>query len=248
MSKIFWNVAGLLLLSMTCAAAQMPKEARGAPHVAPLDVSGLVVPAAKPAKTTKGVDRGVAPRKAKPHKLGGSVSSFFHNDRLKIYQGVTTTIPWLIAARGGSFEVKGVLKSESSDPNEALVFPEEDTIICSKSDMTCQVLEVDLGGFPPLVQIFHPSESSYHINRWDAHGLMASINPSATELPPSSRRCNTRVLTMTFQEGEVTLTQIPTHAKGCSIYKTAQSYRLELGWEYYVVTTPNGKVKPLIRK
>lgn len=80
----------------------------------------------------------------------------------------------------------------------------------------------------------------YDIDQWDEHGLTASYGGDE----PS--RCQRHVLTLDFDSGAVSVSDIPTRKVGCEAFTETDSYKLVRG-QYYVDTTPGNdldKKKP----
>jgi hypothetical protein len=133
---------------------------------------------------------------------------------------------------------------ESSDPANALLFPEQVTITCTQPSKTCQEWKVTLEPIGGVIFLDDIDETSWQITSWDEHGLLAAYDayPSATAV---SERCHRHVLSMSFASGAVSTSDIPTHEKGCETFKQTDSYRLVRG-VYYVDTTPgNDAEKPV---
>jgi hypothetical protein len=155
-----------------------------------------------------------------------STSAVFHNERLK-------TLALKDSPITGDNErvVSGVSVSESKDPAKTLVFPVQVKIVCTHSDKTCRELSITLGPTPGIVNLTDLDETEYSVDTWDAHGLLASYGGD------SSSRCQRHVLTMDFDSGAVSVSDIPTHKKGCEAFTETDSYRLVRG-NYYVDTSP----------
>jgi hypothetical protein len=157
-----------------------------------------------------------------------SISSAFHNDRLKAL--VLKDMP----ITGDSFVrvVSGLWISESKDPAKALVFPQQVKITCTHSDKSCKEWSVTLGPVQGMVSVTDVDETEYDVDTWDAHGLIASFGGGE-----GFSRCQRHVLTMDFDSGAVSVSDIPTHKKGCEAFTETDSYRLVRG-NYYVDTSP----------
>jgi hypothetical protein len=69
-------------------------------------------------------------------------------------------------------------------------------------------------------------------DKWDEHGLTASYGGD------ESSRCQRHVLTIDFDSGAASVSDIPTRKTGCEAFTETDSYRLIWG-HYYVDTTPN---------
>lgn len=163
------------------------------------------------------------------------LSAVFHNERLK------TLVLKDSPVTGGNFErvVSGMWVSESKDPAKALVFPQQVKIICTNSDRMCKELSVTLAVTPGLVSLSDIDETEYGIDTWDTHGLIASFGGE-----PALSRCQRHVLTMDFDSGGVSVSDVPTRKKDCEAFTETDSYRLVRG-NYYVDTSPgNDMDKP----
>jgi hypothetical protein len=124
---------------------------------------------------------------------------------------------------------------ESDDPEKGLAFPEQVSINCSRyRDQAgeCIELSVQLGVLPNIVGLQDPESTTYEVDSWDEAGLVAAYG--GDELSP----CRRHVLTMDFASGAVSVSDIPTHRKGCEAFVRTDSYRLVRG-SYYVDTTVN---------
>jgi hypothetical protein len=105
----------------------------------------------------------------------------------------------------------------------------------SKSRSIAGTLAQTTGSASNSVGIQELDTVEYAIDRWDDRGLIASYG--GNESDPSTK-CQRHVLTMDFESGAVSVSDIPTHMKGCEAFTVTDSYRLVRG-EYYVDTTPN---------
>lgn len=160
----------------------------------------------------------------------------FHNGRLKLL-----SLPDRPIVGGSRMRVvEGVWVSESSGSGKALVFPEQVKISCEDfgpDDKKCVELSVTLAPTSISVGIMGLNTEEYAIDRWDDRGVIASYGGDRNGSDLSSK-CHRHVLTMDFASGTVSVSDIPTHMKGCEAFTTTNSYRLVQG-EYYVDTTPN---------
>jgi len=155
----------------------------------------------------------------------------FQNARLK-----TITSPEREIV-GGKYSrlATGIWRPESRDPAKQLAFPEQVAIHCSRDPRQrgeCIELSVQLGAIANLVSIQNPESTTYEVDRWDTDGLVASYGDE--DWSP----CQRHVLTMDFASGAVSVSDVPTHRRGCETYAETNSYRLVRG-SYYVDTTPN---------
>ena len=132
-------------------------------------------------------------------------------------------------------EVSGMWVLESNNPEAALLFPEQVTIICTQPEKSCRELKVTMGVMAGLVDIEGPDETIWQINSWDQNGLLASYDVDSSAFA-ASEKCHRHVLSMSFASGAVSTSDIPTHEKGCDVFKTTNSYRLVRG-NYFVDTT-----------
>jgi hypothetical protein len=123
----------------------------------------------------------------------------------------------------------GIWKGEGSDSD--LMSPEQISITCWADEKSCSVMTISLDVDKLGISIKGPDETDYRIDSWDTEGLVAIHDPNMTDT------CHRSILSMSFAAGEVSLSDIPTHAKGCEIFKETNSYRLVDG-QYYVDTTP----------
>jgi hypothetical protein len=164
-----------------------------------------------------------------------SHSSVLHNERLK-----TLTLKDLpITGNNYTRIASGFWLSESNEPSKAHVFPQQVKIICTHSDKTCRELSVALAAVPVMISVQDIDEDEYAVDSWSAHGLVASYGGGE-----GYSRCQRRVLTMDFDSGTVSVSDIPTHKKGCEALQDTDSYRLVRG-NYYVDTSPgNDMDKP----
>jgi len=168
-------------------------------------------------------------------KKPDNFSAVFHNERLK-----ALSLPdHSIAGDSHSRLVSGFWVSESKDPTKTLVFPQQVRIRCMAYNKTCTETSVTIAPTPQVVSITEIDDEDYDINRWDAHGLLASHGGDVSASP-----CQRHVLTMDFDSGAVSVSDIPTRKKGCEAFTETDSYRLVRG-NYYVDTSPgNDADKP----
>jgi hypothetical protein len=132
----------------------------------------------------------------------------------------------------------GIWSPDSQEPGKALAFPEEVSIRCVRSEQTCHVATVELiqveNGTSGRITIYPPDNEDYTVESWDSRALMASYSIT---IPISPEHCHESILAMNFQSKTVSLTDIPTHEKGCEAYQETNSYRLSEG-EYYIEVKP----------
>jgi hypothetical protein len=161
---------------------------------------------------------------------GQTSSGTFHNARLKtfVHHG-----PPLLKKQSYSFSVlaSGFWVPESNDPAKALVLPQQVMISCSKNAKECTEISVTLGVVPTLVSVQDIDNTTYEVDKWDDHGLTASYGGDVVS------RCQRHVLTMDFDSGAVSVSDIPTRKTGCEAFTETDSYKLVWG-NYYVDTTP----------
>jgi hypothetical protein len=161
-------------------------------------------------------------------------SSLFHNPRLKSNLFELTEIKI-----GGSEDyriVDGIWLPESTDPSKRLIFPEQASIWCTRSEMSCEVASIELEVQSGLVNIPPIQHDEYHVDSWGSDSLSASYGP--WNVGNLSDKCHRHVLVMNFKSGVVTLSDISTHAEGCEMFAESDTYRLGHG-DYYIDTTPN---------
>jgi len=171
------------------------------------------------------------------------LAGLFHNERLKRKVDDDYSISGDNDFRG----VSGIWIEESGDPSKALLFPEQVSITCTRSEMTCQEMKVTLEPTNGLVFIAGPDETIWPITSWDAHGLLASYGPEISATTAASDRCHRHVLAMSFASGAVSTSDIPTHEKGCEAFAETNSYRLARGQYYFDSSPGNDMDKPLPR-
>lgn len=195
-----------------------------------LIASSLLISATLLAQTTP-------PQASKPKEGTTSLSAVFgHNDRLKILSFDNRPIIGTAYSR----TVDGIWLPESEDSSKSLAFPQQVNIRCVQPLKTCYETSVTLAVVPISVAIQEIAQEEYTIYSWDAHGLVASYGGDEE----SGSKCQRHVLTMDFESGAVSVSDIPTHKKGCEMFKETDSYRLQRG-NYYVDTTPgNDADKP----
>jgi hypothetical protein len=114
--------------------------------------------------------------------------------------------------------------------------PEQVRIACVRSEKICHVYTVR------LIQIedentgrvsIDPKDEDYEVQSWDARTLSASTR---NDFAGINGNCFTSLLTMNFKSKTVvTLTDIPTHEKGCEDFVEANSDRLAEGAFYFDV-------------
>jgi hypothetical protein len=166
------------------------------------------------------------------------LGSSFKNDHLK----ATTYKDRPICCSTWFREADGIWESESKDSGKALVFPQQVKISChnyGNNNRKCVEIIVTLAATKTMVILQEIDTEEYDIDRWDEHGLIASYGGD------DSSKCQRHVLTMDFESGAVSVSDIPTHKKGCEAFIDTDSYRLVRG-NYYVDTSPNNDMdKPM---
>jgi hypothetical protein len=169
----------------------------------------------------------------KAPKKESSLASVLHNDRLKVNALKDSPIV------GGTNDrvAEGVWLPESGDPSKNLVFPQQAKIYCTRHNKSCREINVTIGAGPGLVAINELDDEEYDVDSWDTHGLVASYGGDDISGSP----CQRHVLTMEFESGAVSLSDIPTHRKGCDSIKETDSYKLVRGF-YYVDTSPGNNM------
>jgi len=175
-------------------------------------------------------------------QTNGDLAGSFHNDRLKLLN----SMPDRPLVGNSQFRaVDGVWVTESSAPDKTLTLPEQVKIFCENYGpeyRKCVELSVTLAPTKTLVVIQEINTQDYAIDRWDDKGLIASYGGNELD-----SKCQRHVLMMDFGSGAVTVSDIPTHMKGCEAFTTTNSYRLVRG-EYYVDTTPNNDLDKPVSK
>jgi len=163
------------------------------------------------------------------------------NPRLK-------TMAWPDQPIAGSSRYRvasGFWVPESKDPRKALGFPVQVRIECHKysaSDMRCTEIGLTLLLTKDAITVEDIQTAYYDIDSWDEHGLIASYGGDET-----ASRCQRHVLTMVFESGAVSVSDLPTHKKGCEAFSETNSYRLSRG-HYYVDTTPKNDLDKAAKK
>ena len=87
-----------------------------------------------------------------------------------------------------------------------------------------------LGPTPELVSVGPIDDYEYDVQSWDGTRLIA--------VGRGPWGCQSKVLTITFASGAVSVSDIPTRVRGCEQVTQTNSYRLVRG-KHYVDTTPN---------
>jgi hypothetical protein len=157
-------------------------------------------------------------------------SGVFHNDRLK-----TLVLPGPPLLKDNlnfrSALASGIWVSESNNPDKALVLPQQVKIYCHKLSKECTEISVTLGSVKDMVGIQDVDTTTYDVDQWNEHGVTASYGGD------ESSRCQRHVLTLDFDSGAVSVSDIPTRKAGCEAFTETDSYKLVRG-QYYVDTTP----------
>jgi len=160
-----------------------------------------------------------------------NMGSIFHNERLK-----ALILPDSAIVGSASHRIiEGIWVPESKDPAKALAFPQQVKIEChnyGSDDRQCIEIDVTLAAVKTMVSVQDIDTEEYGVDLWDEHGVIASYGGGV------SAPCQRHVLTMNFELGAVSLSDIPTHKKGCEAFKETNPYRLARG-NYYVDTSPN---------
>ena len=119
--------------------------------------------------------------------------------------------------------------------------PEQVHLVCVLGEQTCRAYTVTLGTMKDIVRVEDISVDEYHVDSWDEHSLRASYGPKKYDTIGSSDRCHNHVLTMNFDSGYVSLSDIPTHERGCETFTDTNAYHLARG-HYYVDTSPENNL------
>jgi hypothetical protein len=154
----------------------------------------------------------------------GDLSDLFRNARLKIKEHKQRPVD----GDDGFRLASGIWLPEV--PGNDLISPEQVSISCIAADKSCTVLRARLIVNPWSVELDDPDETDFKVISWDAHGLFAAYGPDRVD------KCHRSVLSMSFASGEVSLSDIPTHEKGCETFVNTNTYRLHQG-SYYIDTT-----------
>jgi hypothetical protein len=130
------------------------------------------------------------------------------------------------------------------DPSKSWRMPEEVSIACVRSEQVCHVYTVRLfqveNENSGRVSVGAPDATDYAVQSWDARALSATVRNDYSGI---NGNCFTSLLTMNFKSKTVvTLTDIPTHEKGCEDFVGANSYRLAQG-SYYVDVKSGQRIK-----
>jgi hypothetical protein len=157
-----------------------------------------------------------------------SLSALFSNDRLK----AQPLKDYPIEFHDRFVAVSGYWVSESKDPSKALAFPMMVRISCTRAEKVCREASVTLKPAPGVILIQDMAETEYEISTWDEHGLVASHGGDEV-----FDRCESHVLTIGFNSGATSVSDIPTHKDDCKAFKETSSYRL-VGGYYWVDTSP----------
>ena len=162
---------------------------------------------------------------ASTNSSGLDLASMFRNSRLKINQEKVHPVDGNDAVR----VAWGIWVPEVAGND--LIEPEQVSITCSAYNKSCAVLRTRLEVRPWGVELEGPDETDFKVISWDAQGLFAIYGPDRVD------KCQRSTLAMSFASGEISLSDIPTHVKGCEVFVITNSYRLIQG-QYYVDTTP----------
>ncbi|HEX5432661.1 MAG TPA: hypothetical protein VFY05_00355 [Candidatus Angelobacter sp.] len=138
--------------------------------------------------------------------------------------------PCSIDGSGGYFSVAGIWESEV--PGVSLMSPEQVWIECDVQEKHCRALRVSFDLDQLGVSVRGPDETDYQVASWDDKGLFATHDPDFMD------KCHRSLLTVSFASGDVSISDVPTHEKGCEIFTDTNSYRLIRG-NYYIDTTRN---------
>jgi len=160
---------------------------------------------------------------------GQTSSGTFHNERLKTL--VLPGFPLFKEKSHMTALASGFRVAKSNDPKKALLLPQQVKIWCSKNSKRCTETSVTLGVVPISVSIQDVDNTEYSVDKWDEHGVTASFGGD------ESSRCQRHVLTIDFDSGAVSVSDIPTRKTGCEAFTETDSYKLVRG-HYYVDTTP----------
>jgi hypothetical protein len=163
------------------------------------------------------------------------IASAFQNERLKL-----TKLPdYPIQSDERYAGADGVWIAEPAGTENRLLQPEQVAITCTTNALypdehrkgECSESRVTLGIMKGIVSVMGPDQTVYEITKWDKDGLAASYTDNL------SSKCHLQILTMSFAQGRVLVSDIPTNKQGCDGFVHTNSYRLVRG-QYYVDTTP----------
>jgi len=91
----------------------------------------------------------------------------------------------------------------------------------------CHIYSVAFGMTPEAVSVESIDQDDFEVTTWAESGLTAKYEGL----------CQDSVLSVSFNTGVITLSDIPNHKKGCQAFTETNTYRLSQG-NYYVDTTP----------
>jgi hypothetical protein len=169
------------------------------------------------------------------HEKQAAALKFLRNDHIKRKE---ISAPALIVETDGSLDASGIWIPEPDDKTHQLVYPEQTRIICNKGEQNCLEMQLSFTSVGnDFVMVDGPEETIWPIKSWDKKSLLAEYGPLPM-LSKLSEKCESHVLSIVFESGTVTTSDIPTHGKGCEPITETNSYRLASGW-YEVDTSPH---------
>jgi hypothetical protein len=173
---------------------------------------------------------------APPHQeRQAAVLKVLRNDHVKRHE---IAAPTLIVESDGSLDANGIWIPEPDDKAHQLIYPEQTRIICDKREKECFEMQLSFtAAGNDFVMINGPEETIWPIKSWDKKSLLAEYGPLPM-LSKLSEKCESHILSIVFEPGTVTTSDIPTHGQGCESIKETTSYRLVSGW-YEVDTSPH---------
>ena len=234
-------VAVLLVAVTSVVAASIAQRHRGAPQYTPPKAASTAE------ASPKALPDAVVPAMPKNEANSGG---YFQNDRLKARIVPDSPIE-VHAGKSGRVFVEGIWMLESKDHDRvntaaaALAqLPRLASIRCQvdfynvAGGKKCEEIQVLLGPTQELVSVGPIDHYEYDVKSWD-EVVLIGVGRGPFE-------CQSKVLTIVFASGAVSVSDTPTGAKGCEQFTQTKSYRLARG-KYYVDTTPNNDADKMDR-
>ena len=170
-----------------------------------------------------------------PQEQQAAVMKEFHNDHIKRTEIGASP---LVIMPNGDFDADGIWIPEPDDKAHQLIYPEQTRIICNKGDQNCLEMQLTFTAVGDnFVMVNGPEETIWPIKSWNKTSLLAGYGPLPM-LSKLSEKCESHVLSIVFESGTVTTSDIPTHGEGCEAMKETNTYRLASGW-YEIDTSPH---------
>jgi hypothetical protein len=175
-----------------------------------------------------------------PQQKEANVLKVLHNNHIKRHELDT---PALIVDSDGSLDADGIWIPEPDDKAHQLIYPEQTRIVCNKGEENCLEMELSFTAVgDDFVMVNGPEEILWPIKSWDKKSLLAEYGPFPRLLKLSDQ-CESHVLSIVFESGTVTTSDIPTHGKGCEAITETNSYRLASGWYEVDTSSHNDAIK-----